>query len=223
MQTRSLSLRYAFCALAFTAFALLALAWHCEADSTINRCLKYKRTVIREANYYIGLNKQCLDGVPVSACLMAQIEQESQCKADITAFDGGMGLGQFMPSTAEWMQEIRLPALSEISDTAQPYNPQWAIRALVLYDSWLYTQADCVGWYFAFRGYNGGIGLLNKEIARAKSCEARKVESVCKRKVIRMKNGNLLDMCNVNIKYPNEIFNKAKKYDIPTMEESRGK
>ncbi len=142
---------------------------------------------------------------------LGQIEQESRCDEGVTAFDGGMGLGQFMPDTAEWVQE-KEAALREISIEPSPYDPRWSIRALILYDRRLSGIVKCHGWYFALRAYNGGAGAMNREIARAGSCEFNAVEDACRRKVIRLKNGKPLDMCTVNIGYPYLIEKKGKKY-----------
>lgn len=140
---------------------------------------------------------------------MGQIEQESGCDAGITAFDGGMGLGQFMPSTAEWIHE-KEDALKEFP--LNPYDPKWAIRALILYDRWCYDNTLCKGWYYAFRAYNGGLGILNREIRLAQSCDKETVKSFCSRKIIKLKNGKTLNMCDVNISYPERIFQKSEKY-----------
>jgi soluble lytic murein transglycosylase-like protein len=188
-------------------------AWDCSRElraesgelKTINRCLKYQALVIRESRYHIGMDAP-------AHLFMGQIEQESRCDEGITAFDGGMGLGQFMPDTAEWIQE-KEKALKEISVEPSPYDPRWSIRALILYDRWLYGVVICKGWYFAFRGYNGGAGRLNKEIKAADSCEIYLVERACKRKVIKLKSGKSLDMCKVNIEYSPLIYQKAEKYD----------
>ena len=179
-----------------------ALPWDCNA---IDRCPKYRAQVIREARYHIGMEAPAY-------LFMGQIEQESRCDEGITAFDGGAGLGQFMPATAEWIQE-REKALQEISIEPLPYDPRWAIRALILYDKWLYSVVVCKGWYFALRAYNGGAGQLNKEIRTAQSCEIFIVEGVCKRKIIRFKNGKYLDLCrDVNIPYYYLICKKGEKY-----------
>lgn len=117
----------------------------------------------KEAHFFIGLEAP-------THFLMGQIEQESACKSGVTAFDGGMGLAQFMP--------------------------------------------DKVGWYFTFRAYNGGLGILNKEIAKADSCEESIIEKTCKRKTVMLPSGKPLDMCANNIKYPYAIFKRAEKYKI---------
>jgi len=142
---------------------------------------------------------------------MGQIEQESGCREGITAFDGGQGLGQFMPATAKDMQE-REAALRELGAEPMPYAPRWAIRALVLYDHWLCQRTGCKGFYYVFRSYNGGLGILNREIKNADSCEQEAIERQCKRKIIRLKNGAMLDFCKVNIEYPRLIFKRAEKY-----------
>jgi len=170
-------------------------------SATVNRCKKHLPTVIREARYHIGMSAP-------THYFMGQIEQESRCNEGATAFDGGMGLGQIMPETAKELHQ-RYPELKEY--TYNPYDAKWNIRAMILYDRACYRAVDCEGWYFAFRAYNGGAGLLNKEIARAGSCEIERVESQCKRKVLRLKNG-LLDFCKVNIEYPYKILKKAEKW-----------
>lgn len=141
---------------------------------------------------------------------MGQIETESRCDSGVTAFDGGMGLGQFMPGTADWIQE-KEPALQDISMTPMPYDPKWSIRALVLYDKWLYENAACTGWYYAFRSYNGGLSALNREIRKAGSCDTAMVEKACSRKTIKLKWG-YLNMCDVNISYPSKITKAGEKY-----------
>lgn len=171
-------------------------------DQQVNRCKKYLSTVIREARHHIGMD------APYHY-IMGQIEQESRCNEGATAFDGGMGLGQIMPETALELHQ-RYPELQEFD--FNPYDAKWNIRAMILYDRACYHEALCKGWYYAFRGYNGGVGTLNREIRAAGTCEIKAVEAHCKRRVIRLKNGSLLDFCKVNIEYPYRIFQKAEKW-----------
>jgi len=171
---------------------------------TVNRCLKYRALVIRETRYHIGM------GAPWHLFL-GQIEQESRCDESATAFDGGQGLGQFMPATADWIHQQE-PALKKIWRKPLPYDPRWNVRAMILYDKRLYETGTCPGWYFAFRAYNGGAGNLNKEITRAGSCSIALVEEQCARKKITLKNGHVLDLCTVNCEYPRLIFTKGEKY-----------
>ncbi len=190
-----------FFVVCFTALSLFPSPSDCEE---INRCLKYRSLVIREARYRIGLDAP-------SHYFLAQVEQESGCREAIKAFDGGMGLGQFMPETAEWIHK-REKDLQSISAQPSPYDPRWSIRALIIYDDWLFRNADCKAWYYAFRAYNGGLGNINKEIKAAGCCDCGAVEKACKRKMIRLKSGDLLDLCCVNIVYPKNIFERSKKY-----------
>ncbi|MHB8110883.1 MAG: hypothetical protein ACYDHW_12740, partial [Syntrophorhabdaceae bacterium] len=68
------------------------------------------------------------------------------------------------------------------------------------------------GWHYALRAYNGGQGILNREITRAGCCDEVKIEQQCRRKIIRLKNGSVLDFCRVNIDYPHQIEMKGEKY-----------
>lgn len=189
---------YFFFAVCFTALLFLPSRSDC---SVVERCRKYQPQVIREANYHIGVDAP-------AHYFMGQIEQESRCNEGVTAFDGGMGLGQFMPQTAEWIQG-REKSLQELS--YNPYDPKWSIRALVLYDRWLYQKTACEGWYYAFRSYNGGLGNLKKEITCAGDCVQENIESCCKRRILKLKK-SMLDLCKVNIEYPYLIFKRSEKY-----------
>jgi len=184
---------------------MLLLCWAVPSDcSTIDRCNKYLPQVTREARYFIGIDAP-------THYFMGQIEQESRCNEGITAFDGGQGLCQFMPATADDIQK-REAALRELGAEPMPYDPRWAIRALVLYDQWLYQRTACSGWYFAFRAYNGGLGGINKDIRSAGTCTEVCVEAKCRRRVLTLKNGSKLDLCTVNIEYPHLIFKRSLNY-----------
>jgi Transglycosylase SLT domain len=178
-------------------------AWGSDS-ATISRCKKYLPTVIRESRYALGMDSPYW-------MFMGQGEQESRCQAGITAFDGGQGWGQFMPATAEDIQR-RESELRKLGAQPMPYDPTWSIRALILYDRYLYGQTDCTDWYFAFRAYNGGVSGINREIASAKSCVETDVEKQCRRRILTLKNGSKLDLCTVNIEYPKFIFERAVKY-----------
>ena len=181
--------------------SFLLAPWDCSA---LDRCKQYLPQVTREARYFIGIDAP-------THYFMGQIEQESRCKEGITAFDGGQGLCQFMPATADDIQK-REAALRELGAEPMPYDPRWAIRALVLYDQWLYQRTACNGWYFAFRAYNGGLGGINREIKTAGCCQETIVEAQCRRRVITLKNGSKLDLCRVNIEYPHLIFKRSEQY-----------
>jgi soluble lytic murein transglycosylase-like protein len=88
--------------------------------------LAYRDELIRTAHAVWGIN------APV-AVFGAQIHQESGWRHDAVSPVGALGLAQFMPATAKWIAQID-PALVE----GQPYNPGWAMRAMVVYDQNLY-------------------------------------------------------------------------------------
>jgi len=166
--------------------------------------LKYLPQVTRECRYFINADADC-------SIYLAQIETESACKEGLTSFDGGKGLSQTTGSTIEWLQE-QFKELQELSVEPDPYNPAWSIRSLVVYDNWLSKRTRCKGDYYTFRAYNGGVGLLNKECARAGTCSIALVEKQCRRNVVHLKSGKLLDLCVVNERYPNTIKKLALKY-----------
>ncbi|MEO0271545.1 MAG: transglycosylase SLT domain-containing protein, partial [candidate division WOR-3 bacterium] len=159
-------------------------------------CMRYIRNVIRESRLHN------LDDY--SDIFMGQIEQESECNEKITSFDHGMGLAQFMPGTAKWIHEKFNKELSEISFNPNPYNPKWAIRAIILYDKFLLDKVECKNdWHFALRAYNGGLLNINKEIKLANSCDYDEVAMACARSKF---------SCKVNISYPYMVFKRSLKY-----------
>ena len=116
--------------------------------------LRHRATLIRTAQAEWGLNAP-------TATFAGQIHQESSWKAGVTAWDNGRGLAQFMDSTAGWLVK-RYPALGQ----ADPYNPAWAMRAMVIYDRWLVSQVqgvdECQRMAAALKGYNAGVGYVQK-------------------------------------------------------------
>ena len=98
---------------------------------------QYQRELTRNARAVWGLN------APVST-FAAQIHQESQWNARARSPVGAQGLAQFMPATASWIAGIYPDQLKD----HQPYNPSWAMRALVQYNRWHWqritgTASDC--------------------------------------------------------------------------------
>ena len=116
--------------------------------------VKHRATLTREAQFVFGLN------APV-AMFAAQIEQESSWRETVTAWDNGRGLAQFMDPTTSFITKL-YPELGK----ADPYNPRWAMRALVRYDQWLIARvkgkSDCYSWAAALKGYNAGLGYVQQ-------------------------------------------------------------
>ncbi|EJY1763157.1 TPA: transglycosylase SLT domain-containing protein [Klebsiella oxytoca] len=118
---------------------------------------QYQRELTRNARAVWGLN------APVST-FAAQIHQESQWNARARSPVGAQGLAQFMPATASWIAGIYPDQLKD----HQPYNPSWAMRALVQYNRWHWqritgTASDCDRMAFALSAYNGGLGWVQKD------------------------------------------------------------
>ena len=98
---------------------------------------------------------------PVST-FAAQIHQESAWDP-LAESPFARGLSQFTPSTEDWFnqEEERLAMMG-----MGALDPDWAIRALVLYDRWLWERTGGVDrdnhWAFVLARYNGG-GWTRKE------------------------------------------------------------
>lgn len=137
---------------AAAAVAVMAMAalWH--KVYAADPALQYRATLVREAQAVYGLEAP----IPMFA---GQIRQESNWSASVTAWDNGRGLAQFMDATSQ--QVVRqFPELG----APDPYNPAWAIRALVRYDGWILNQVKgsdlCQQWAAALKGYNAGPGFV---------------------------------------------------------------
>ncbi|MCA6927778.1 transglycosylase SLT domain-containing protein [Pectobacterium versatile] len=118
---------------------------------------RYQSELTRNARAIWGIN------APV-ATFAAQIHQESTWKTNARSPVGAQGLAQFMPATSQWIAGI-YPA--ELGDN-QPYNPAWAMRALVRYNLWHWqripeTASDCDRMAFTLSAYNGGLGWVQRD------------------------------------------------------------
>ncbi|WP_150539815.1 lytic transglycosylase domain-containing protein [Actinobacillus vicugnae] len=120
----------------------------------------YQRELTRNSYAIGGLN------APV-AMFASQVHQESQWNVTALSHVGAQGLAQFMPQTANWIA-TQYPELK----TNQPFNPSWALRALVSYDYWLYQRihavTDCDRWAFALSAYNGRLGWVQRDKRKAR-------------------------------------------------------
>lgn len=119
-----------------------------------DRCDRYRRMVTREAQAIYGMD------APIPA-LIGLIRQESSCREDVTAWDNGRGLAQFMDATSEHVSRL-YPELG----APNPYNPQWAVRAMVRYNDWLFDRVKgndlCERWAATFKSYNAGLGYVQR-------------------------------------------------------------
>lgn len=121
--------------------------------------LKYRDDLIRNARVIGGL------GAPI-ALFAGQIQQESAWRPNVSS-KYAHGLAQFTPDTSEWISGM-FPELRE----NQPFNPSWALRALVRYDYWLKERirgdVNCDRWAMVLSAYNGGLGWLLRDKNLAK-------------------------------------------------------
>ena len=137
-----------------TALLLAAVSFTAGAAAIPPAAHKYRATLVREAQFVYGPSAP----VPMFA---AQIHQESTWRADVTAWDNGRGLAQFMDATADTFVR-NYPELG----APNPYDPRWSIRAMVRYDEWLYARVKgvdpCNRWAAALKSYNAGLGYVQR-------------------------------------------------------------
>ena len=71
-----------------------------------------------------------------------------------------------MPRTAAW-----LPCVAPETGEPLPFNPGWSLRAMVVYDKWLWDRiaaaSACDRWSMTLSAYNGGLGWLRRDQALA--------------------------------------------------------
>lgn len=117
--------------------------------------LRHRAELTRNARSIWGL------AAPV-ATFAAQVHQESGWRANVKSPVGARGMAQFMPATAEWISGL-VPELA----ANEPFNPSWALRALVTYDKWLWDRIEaataCERMALALSGYNGGLGWVRRD------------------------------------------------------------
>lgn len=117
--------------------------------------LRYRAELIRNARAVWGLDAP-------TATFASQIHQESGWRADAKSPVGAQGMCQFMPSTADWIAKL-YPELA----AREPYNPSWALRALVTYDRYLWDRLEaaspCDRMAMSLSSYNGGLGWVRRD------------------------------------------------------------
>lgn len=155
--------------------------------------LTHRAGLIRNARAVWGLE------APIAA-FAAQIHQESAWNPRAVSHVGAAGLAQFMPGTSKWISGL-YPELAG----DQPFNPAWAMRAMVTYDRWLYDRAPAHYSAFdklwvALRSYNGGLGHWQQEARNAAGQDRASVDAACgtaKR---------ARSHCKENLGYPHRIL-----------------
>jgi soluble lytic murein transglycosylase-like protein len=101
------------------------------------------------------------------ARMAAQIHLESGWNPSAeSAF--AQGLAQFTPDTATW-----LPGVCPDVGKPDTWDPAWSLRAIACYDHYLYANvagdSECDRWAFTLSAYNGGLGWVQRDRARAQA------------------------------------------------------
>lgn len=119
-----------------------------RAQSVPDDANQYKRELIRAGRNVWGMEAP-------TATFGAQIHQESRWRAEAKSYVGALGLAQFMPSTAKWIQGAYPDELA-----GNILSPEWGIRALVRYNKHLWDRTSgvdsCERMAFTLSAYNGG-------------------------------------------------------------------
>lgn len=166
--------------------------------NALDRCQSHIQAVRVEHTKYFGIQYPYWYGV-------GQLKQESACRSDVTAFDAGQGIAQFMPKTSQYIQSLMGEALD-------PYNPKQAIRMQAFYMNRIHRKEN---WsdrlWVSYQVYNGGRGTLFKEYQRARILDWELMRLSCQRKKIQMKWG-ILDLCEVNYDYSKRVERYGNQY-----------
>ena len=164
----------------------------------LDRCEAHIKDVRVEHTKYFGIQFPYWYGV-------AQLKTESACRTNITAFDAGQGIAQFMPKTAQYIQSLMGEALD-------PYNPRQAIRMQAFYMNRIHLTENWTDrLWISYQIYNGGKGTLYKEYQRAEILDWDLMKLCCQRKKIQMKWG-VLDLCEVNYDYSKKVEKYSAAY-----------
>ena len=134
--------------------ALLLWPAGARAQSIPAEAHQYKRDLIRAGRNVWGMDAP-------TATMAGQVHQESRWRAVASSPVGAVGIAQFMPSSARWIQGVYPVELA-----GDVLSADWGIRALVRYDRhlWERTSAldNCEQWAFTLASYNGGEGWTRK-------------------------------------------------------------
>lgn len=163
-----------------------------------DRCSSLITPVRIEHTKYFGMGFPYWYGV-------GQLKQESACKSQVTAFDMGQGVAQFMPKTSTYIQSL-------MGEKLDPYNSKDAIRMQAYYMNRIHKKEN---WsktlWIDYRIYNGGRSALYSEYKRAGILNPEIMNIFCQRKKIQFKWG-VLDLCVVNKEYAEKIYKYGQAY-----------
>jgi len=173
---------------------VISLTIYCGNSHAVDRCNDYVIDVRNAHIMYLGPDYPYWYG-------LGQLRQESRCR-NVSAWDGGQGIAQFMPKTAESIEKL-------MGENLSPNNPEQAVKMQAFYMSYIQKKEnwtkDKLLW-ISYQTYNGGRKNLYSEYLRAGKLDHDSMRSVCKRKVAKLKSGQLLDFCDVNYEYSLNIY-----------------
>jgi hypothetical protein len=185
-----------------TLFACACLLSAASAVSALDRCISFKREVRTATNRYLGIDFPWWYN-------LGQLKQESGCREGLTAFDGGQGLAQFMPATEREIEQ-------DLGEELNLYNPLSAIKSQAYYLSKLDKQNPTGQLCYTYMFYNSGAGTVKAEAIRSACYPCHwsyaHMKKVCKRKVLTLKSGQRLSLCNVGYDYPLKVFTYGQQY-----------
>lgn len=193
----------AFIAIVFILIALLLLLSICGVffatkAHALLRCKQYSHDVKRYHNIYFGIDFP-------SEYSIAQLHAESLCRNHILSSDGIGSEGLAQITFRLWKRQLEDEGIHEIGTISNH------LRAQAYINKKAYDTAACKKLWVTYQIYNGGT-LVNKEIARAGSCEHEKSYAACKRKDIVFGNGQRRNACDINYEYSVRIFDLAGQY-----------
>ena len=180
-------------------FILFILFVLCTDVFAIDRCKDYVIDVRNAHTRYFG-NK-----FPYWYAV-GQIKQESSCRSDVTAFDKGQGLAQFMPATSKYIQGL-------MKESLNPYNAKDSTKMQAFYMYKIHSEDN---WskklFITYQIYNGGKKLIVNEFKRSKELDWQKMKNQCRRNKVKLNNGKILDLCEVNYDYSKRIYRYGEIY-----------
>ena len=196
---KTYNVRISLAAIAVICLAFTLAGAALAAESPSRRAQAYRADLTRIAHSTWGLNAP----VPVFA---AQLHQESGWDVSAVSPVGALGMGQFMPATAQWWCQINRLSAAD----CQPRNAVWAMRSLVGYDLWLLQRvnggSEFDRMWASLRSYNGGLGHWQNEAKLVRPLlDHVSVDRVCGRA------SRAPVHCAENLGYPDRILNRLQR------------
>lgn len=112
-----------------------------------------------------------------------------------------------MPATAKYVSGL-------MGKKMNPYNPQHATQMQAFYMAKLDKGNYIEDLWLTYQAYNGGWSNLKSEYERAGVATWEAMKDHCVRKKVRLKNGQILDFCEVNYDYSVKVYKYGNLYRI---------